>query len=101
LASRADTPMRSDPVTSFNSAQRPVASSRSSQPARSAPTSARLAGRKVETISESKSAAPPPASRDGVGPSPQGREGEGSGQIRDTGSARSPTKSSDQAKSSG
>ncbi len=41
LASRADTPTRSAPAASFNSAQRPVASSPSSQPAISIIASAR------------------------------------------------------------
>jgi hypothetical protein len=50
--------MRSAPVTSFNSAQRPVASSASSHGARCAPTSVRLAPCNVLTISLSLGTAP-------------------------------------------
>src|SRR6185437_9590214 len=52
LASRADTPTRKPPVTSFKSAQRPVASSASSQRSNRAPAVARVAASSSATIAD-------------------------------------------------
>ena len=59
LASRAETPTRSAPVRSLSRAQRPVASSRSSQPARSAGTS--VGRRRLQRLDDGRE---PRAARD-------------------------------------
>src|SRR5205823_9351847 len=111
LARRADTPIRRLPVTSFKSAQRPVASSASSHGARCPPTSARLALPRVATISvrvgTSAPTLPSPACGGGfLAPSPASGGGLGGGlgpggglapgQINAPVPARSPPQSSAQ-----
>ena len=59
LASRADTPMRSEPVMSFSSAQRPVSSSASSQPASCAGRSALPSVARVRPLRTSDGAVAP------------------------------------------
>src|SRR5215210_6426524 len=95
FASRADTPIRIAPVTSFNKAQRPVSSSSSSQRASCFGSSVLPSVRKVVTTSERVGGGGSlwrlDTGRGDSLPLPLAGEGEDFGHISATVSERSPT----------